>query len=198
MSMQTLPVARGIGWVWHHQYVYPITVEAHERAASIELQRYTSSRGLGARLDTSVQRDAVDQNEDGINGALGELALAELLRVDHEIRLDTFGSEPDVGSRYDMKTTTHTGGHLIIREWEKWEDRIFVLGVRVPYHVDADGPAILLVGYALGREFCGKERARLESNGVRWWIPQQELRDIGTLPMEGHDVVIPSFPGEKP
>lgn len=140
--------------------------------------RLTGELGLSRRI-TSLSKAMNDKQIGGqawdidINGAMGEYALAKILKIPWEPTLNTF-KVPDVGDLH-VRTTTFQTGRLIIRPGDPYG--IYVL-------IIANAPIFRAAGwvnYHTG-QFPLEYWTRPSKSGPECWaIPQEYLVSISEL-----------------
>lgn len=97
-----------------------------------------------------------------IDGASAELAFAKKRNIYWNASNRTF-KDPDVGT-WQVRSTTHTDGHLIIRPNDVYLAERFAL-------VITDAPVYRIVGFIT----AGEARADKYWRGDAWWVPQADL-----------------------
>lgn len=140
---------------------------ASQRITASEAQQLnhasTYSRGIRTRMD-----------EESV-GALGERAFAKWKGVYSE-GINTFHHVADCGLQYEVRATALRNGKLIVRDNDD-DFRVFVLAL-----VGLDG-RVVLRGWMHGWE-CKRDEWSSDPHGHRpaWWVPQESLRPMDTIP----------------
>jgi hypothetical protein len=101
-----------------------------------------------------------------------EWAVAKVLGYDFDPYLVKGKRIADVGKNIEVKSTKYLTGHLIIQEIDRTEDiAVLVLNKSPEYTV----VGCLPIAWAKNERF----RHKVQAN---WWIPQNNLMPIGTMP----------------
>lgn len=110
------------------------------------------------------------------DGALGELAFAKWGNIFWDGSVNTFKSYPDVGI-FEVRTTYHRKGHLILREGDKFDDTIYVLVL------SCDFPVFEIVGWIYGKIGRKEKWKKVVDKHEKpaYFIPQHELKPLSEL-----------------
>ena len=109
-----------------------------------------------------------------IDGAGGEAAFAKYFNLNWPAGVNTYKKLPDILPDFEIKTTPHADGHLIVEDGDP-PDRRYVL-------VCGTMPDYVLVGWMGGADVKQPKYLRLhERCGPTFWVPQIDLRGIEEL-----------------
>ena len=151
----------------------PVTLMTYEvmQAALVGLMRQISSMKKNFNISHGLSKRNWDID---IEGACGEMAVAKALNVYWDGSVDKFKSGGDIGSRLQVRTTTHPNGRLIVRDIDD-ESHIFLL-------VTGNAPEYILRGWTMGGE--AKQEKYLDSPAGRppaYFVPISDLFEIENL-----------------
>jgi len=118
----------------------------------------TSSRDVSTRLG------------DAVLGELGELALAQHLELPKTSSANTFATG-DVADGYEVRTTEHPGGHLIVYDTDP-DARFFLATVSFEKKIEVSLPGWIMLEDAL------QPRYKRDSDPPAYWVPQDDLTPI--------------------
>jgi len=155
-----------------------ITLSFHElyMASSIGAMRRLVSLKQGHQEKHG--NDGSQGWDDNIEGACGECAFAKATNMYWDGSINRFSVGGDVGPNYQVRTLKEHWYDLLIRPGDP-NDKPFILvtGRSGNYQVH---------GWAYARE--AKQAQWREAKGGRdpaYWMPQSELHDLASLPVEG-------------
>ena len=136
--------------------------------------RVTTSAAKGLNAATTYQRSMVERVSEEITGAAGEVAVAKWRGRFFIPSINTFHRVPDCMENVEVRSTTRSDGHLIVRDNDD-PGRRYVLAV-----VSTD---VTLAGWVNGSEAQRQEwrRASQRSDRQAWWVPQNKLRSMEEL-----------------
>ena len=139
------------------------------------------SRARGYNHANVRQRSPLQRAIDDINGHCGEIAFCRYLGVDWTPEMDAFHNKADILDLYEIRTTHHDSGSLIIRDDDR-ADRCFVL---VTGNIQEPPRTMKIRGWIWGNEGKKSEYIR-NPHGHRpsWFVPQSALQPMATLPRE--------------
>ena len=133
-------------------------------ALEIACKRNAEAEERGYRMRSGLQRNQVYDSV----GALGEMAASLVLGF----AWDGTENPCDVGP-YEIRSTAHRAGHLILSPRERHPDHPFVLVV-------GDNPFVL-AGWMYAHEAQVKKYKRRKKT-VQFWVPQSDLHPMVDLP----------------
>jgi hypothetical protein len=132
----------------------------------------------GYRPDNARKRTIEQERIDKINGFAAELLFCRWKGCPWTPCIDAFHSRPDVLDLYEIRTTHHDHGGLIVGDDEPCRGRVYVL---VTGTVTAQSRDMTLRGWLWGQETIGGPR-----NKFGWrpsvLMPQISLHKMDTLP----------------
>lgn len=148
-------------------------VEVRLTPAQLMMAGYTGTLRRVASIQSGHNKNIHAAKSDwatDIDGAASEIAVAQHLNVFWYPTVNTFKA-PDV-SAYQVRSTTHHDGHLIVRKNDNPDERFVFVLTRTPIFI--------LVGSMLGREAMVDEFFRRGCDGEAdaWWVPQGKLGDL--------------------
>lgn len=110
-----------------------------------------------------------------ITGAMAEKALAKFLNVYWRgLTSGELAALPgDVGP-YQVRSTEHDGGHLIVHESDR-DDAVFVLAIVAEAQVE-------LAGWRYAREAKAIGAVRKPGANPEYWVAQNQLEPMDTIP----------------
>lgn len=142
--------------------------------AMVGLMREVKSRQAGLKHIGGSIGDLSKGWGINIEGALGEMAVAQALGLYWSGSVDTFTSEPDVGI-YEVRTRSKHEYELLIRPKDK-DDTIYI-------HVTGLAPDFWIRGWMYARE--AKRDEWKQTYGDRhpaWFVPNEMLHPMSELP----------------
>lgn len=152
---------------------YTLSPEELSEAAAIGVRRHIAS------IERPNRNGFVDEHGEGwhihIEGACGELAAARVLEIEPMMSVNTFGSVPDIGGLFDVRT----------RSKENYELKIKHGDVSFRPYVLARGkaPTFDIVGWMVPAQ-AWRNQQWIKSHGGRtavWFVPDASLYDVGML-----------------
>lgn len=130
-------------------------------------------RNIQSIVNGMIPKVGVSSWDAHVEGAAGEIAVARLLNEPWTGALWHFHEKPDVGDLYEVRTTKHQAGHLLVYKQDS-DEFLYVL-------VTGAAPRFDVRGYIKGSA----------AKQVRWWnaelvrpgyfVPQSELLPIEEL-----------------
>lgn len=122
-------------------------------------------------------------------GYLAEAAFAQFLGVKWSPN-DDWKKVPDVGERWEVRSTPYRGGRLLISERDPIDrDYVLVTTPRLMTMAELDDPAMYPFGPFIVIGWYDGERARQQhwwekhrQGGGAWFVPQSVLRDVRMTP----------------
>jgi len=106
------------------------------------------------------------------DGACAEMAASKYYGIYWEPHVNVFHERPDLSNGYNVRSTCHASGRLIIRPNDS-EDHLFIL-------VICKAPTFRLVGAIVGK--VGKQVDFFQKGdfgeGDAWWVPQDWLAEL--------------------
>jgi hypothetical protein len=108
-----------------------------------------------------------------IDGTNSEIACSKYLGIYWLPKINTFHDKPDLINGMDVRSTTHTDGHLILRDNDH-PHRRFILVIAKP-------PIYRLVGSKLGIDGMVERYRQKAFNADEadcWWVKQDDLDDL--------------------
>ena len=148
-----------------------LTPEQEAAGYAVARQRMAEDKGFASTLLYGGDKGQFQHEADAANA---EQALALWLRLPWTGRDRRFG--PDVGEGLEARATRYAHGHLIMRAGDE-PLHVYVL-------ITINSPIYRLAVWVYGDE--GKRRGKLRDDELRpegvWWVPQEALRPMHSLP----------------
>lgn len=160
-----MPTRRTVELSWQELY----------RAAQIGVMRHIQSMQNGADAMYGAENGPAWQYN--IVGAIGEFAVAKHLNVFWDgAMMDNF---TDDVCGLQVRTRSESWHELIAHDRKDKGDDVFILA-----HVEYL-PEVVIVGWAFGREIQRDKYYKDPAGGrPAYFYPQDELRDMSTIPLE--------------
>lgn len=151
-----------------------ITPDEWKLACQVGLDRAVSAIKRKLKDSVNKKKNWLDDLDQHVKGAVGELAASKVLGVQWTGSVDTFKSASDLDGNIEIRFRSNPEWDLIVREDRDDAKLVLVRGM--------PPGAIEVAGWIMGKD-AKQDRWKARHGGLReaYFVPAGELRDVGEL-----------------